>query len=151
PQCHAVEIYHQDNDKKIVHFKADITFKRPDLPESIQLQKEDRQTHSMDALYRLARTSFIEHGAFMQVNGTTQINMRSIAMELSLSAKALPYLSRFYLHPALLDGATFAIAALHFDEVVDVGPDMGYLPLGIDSVKIFARVTTPTLLVKAEV
>ncbi|VEB36549.1 SDR family NAD(P)-dependent oxidoreductase [Legionella cherrii] len=146
-----VEIYHQENDKKIIHFKAAIAFKRPDLPESIALQTAETPTHSMSTLYRLARASLIEHGEFMQVSGTTQINASTIAMKLTLSAKAHPYLSRFYLHPALLDGATFAIAALHFDEVSQAGPDVSYLPLGIDRVHVFARVTTPTLVVKAEV
>ncbi|MCW8410149.1 beta-ketoacyl synthase N-terminal-like domain-containing protein [Legionella sp. PATHC035] len=150
-QSQIVEIYHQENDKKIIHFKAAIAFKRPNLPESIALQTAETPTHSMSTLYRLARASLIEHGEFMQVSGTTQINASTIAMKLTLSAKAHPYLSRFYLHPALLDGATFAIAALHFDEVSHAGPDVSYLPLGIDRVHVFARVITPTLVVKAEV
>lgn len=150
-QRHTIEIYHQEQDKRIVHFKSIVEFKRPDVPKLIHLPKENEQIHSMRTIYSLARASFIEHGEFMQVSGTTGINAPQIAMELTLGSKAQPYLSSFYLHPALLDGATFAIAALHFDEVAHAGPDIGYLPLGIDKVSVFARVTTATLMVKAEV
>ncbi|RUR29272.1 SDR family NAD(P)-dependent oxidoreductase [Legionella qingyii] len=150
-QRHTIEIYHQEHGQNIVHFKSIAEFKRPKLPILIHLPKANEQIHSMSTIYSLARASFIEHGEFMQVSGSTYINAPQIAMELTLGSKAQPYLSSFYLHPALLDGATFAIAALHFDEVVHAGPDMGYLPLGIDKVSVFARVTTATLVVKAEI
>ncbi|WP_454782596.1 SDR family NAD(P)-dependent oxidoreductase [Legionella sp. WA2022007384] len=149
-QRHTIEISHQEQNKNIVHFKSAIGFQRPDLPVLIQTPKENEQIHSMSTIYNLARASFIEHGEFMQVSGSTGINAPQIAMELTLGSKAQSYLSSFYLHPALLDGAAFAIASLHFDEVVHAGPDISYLPLGIDKVSVFGRVTTSTLLVKAE-
>ncbi|HCJ1109671.1 TPA: SDR family NAD(P)-dependent oxidoreductase [Legionella pneumophila] len=151
PQSRELVIYHQMDDKKIIHFKAliELTIK-PYFPVAIPIQKEGIQSHSMETIYSLARDAFIEHGEFMRVAGTTQINAPQIQMELSLSAKAQPFLSRFYLHPALLDGATFAIAALHFDEVLNAGTDISYLPLGIDKVTVYGRVTASTLLIKAE-
>ena len=151
PESKEVVIYHQMDDKKIIHFKAliELTIK-PNFPRAIPIQKEGIQRHSMETIYSLARDAFIEHGEFMRVAGTTQINAPQIEMELSLSTKAQPFLSRFYLHPALLDGSTFAIAALHFDEVLNSGTDISYLPLGIDKVTVYGRVTTPTLLIKAE-
>lgn len=143
-------IFHHREDKKIVHFKAVIAFKKPDFPESIERNTAETASHAMSTLYTLARNSLIEHGEFMQVSGSTQINSSRIAMALTLSPKARPYLSRFYLHPALLDGATFAIAALHFNDVAQAGPEVTYLPLGIDKVSVFARVTTADLIVTAQ-
>ncbi|QMT59120.1 SDR family NAD(P)-dependent oxidoreductase [Legionella sp. PC997] len=150
-QYHSLEIYHQEQSQNIVHFKSVVEFKKPNLPVLMHLSKENEQIHSMSTIYSLARASFIEHGEFMQVSGTTGINDSKITMNLTLGSKAQAYLSSFYLHPALLDGATFAIAALHFDEVAHAGPDIGYLPLGIDKVSVFGRVTTSTLIVKAEI
>ncbi|QRN03530.1 KR domain-containing protein [Legionella sp. MW5194] len=145
-----ISIYHWQDQDKIVHFsahyhptplRADPVFIDPD---------SDSQSVSMQTIYLSASKAGIQHGPFMQVTGNTSVDSSKIMMQIRLGQQGTSYLNRFYLHPALLDGATFGIAALHFGQVSQLEKDHLYLPLAIERVEVFRRIDQAELWVIAE-
>ncbi|GAX60239.1 beta-ketoacyl synthase [Candidatus Scalindua japonica] len=70
----------------------------------------------MDDIYGMARSLNINHYAFMKTMGTVYQRGSEELMVLTISELAQKFLSRFYLHPAFLDGATFAGASFNIDQ-----------------------------------
>ncbi|MCX8131441.1 MAG: SDR family NAD(P)-dependent oxidoreductase [Clostridia bacterium] len=67
----------------------------------------------MDSIYAPARQNGISHYEFMKTLGTVYQRNNEELMELHLSELAEKYRSRFYAHPAFLDGSTFAGLAFY--------------------------------------
>ncbi|MFC3909336.1 beta-ketoacyl synthase N-terminal-like domain-containing protein [Legionella dresdenensis] len=146
----AISIYHWQDQDKIIHFSA---YYHPTplraAPDYID-QDSGNQSVSMQTIYQSASKAGIQHGPFMQVSGNTSVDSSRIMMQICLGQQGSSYLNRFYLHPALLDGATFGIAALHFSQVSQLEKDHLYLPLAIERVEVFRRIDKAELWVIAE-
>ncbi|GAV11579.1 SDR family NAD(P)-dependent oxidoreductase [Paenibacillus sp. NAIST15-1] len=69
----------------------------------------------MDDIYGLARRVQIQHYGFMKTMGTVYRRDQEELMQLHLSDLAEKYRSKFYAHPAFLDGTTFAGATFRMD------------------------------------
>lgn len=90
-----------------LHAIAAADQKRP--PRNIQetIERSDR-TWEMDDIYAVAREADIYHDTFMKTLGTVYRHDQEEIMELRLGELAEKYRSKFYAHPAFLDGSTFA-------------------------------------------
>lgn len=146
-----IEIYHLDNRHKIIHFHANYD-PNPEVDQQVIEfgQSLDQDMISMKSLYEIASRAHINHGPFMCVQGYTSYDKDHIQMNIGLSQEASLYLHQFYLHPALLDGATFSIAALYFSLVSQLEENKLYLPLSIDRVEIYQRIDQSDIIVLAE-
>ncbi|MGM9370841.1 beta-ketoacyl synthase N-terminal-like domain-containing protein [Legionella pneumophila] len=145
-----ISIYHCQDQDKIVHFSAHY-HSTPLRAAPVFIDPDsDRQSVSMQAIYLSASKAGIQHGPFMQVTGNVSVDSSKIMMQIRLGQQGSSYLNRFYLHPALLDGATFGIAALHFNQVSQLEKDHLYLPLAIERVEVFRRIDEAELWVIAE-
>lgn len=67
----------------------------------------DRQWN-VDQMYELTRATNIWHGPFMKTSGTLYQRGNEEVMMLQVNGLAEEFRNKFYIHPALLDGATFA-------------------------------------------
>lgn len=66
------------------------------------------QKWDMDDVYGVAREADINHYTFMKTLGTVYRRGQEEIMELQLGELSEQYRSKFYAHPAFLDGSTFA-------------------------------------------
>ncbi|HAT1863951.1 TPA: beta-ketoacyl synthase N-terminal-like domain-containing protein [Legionella pneumophila] len=145
-----ISIYHWQDQEKIIHFSAHY-HSTPLRAAPVFIDPDsDSQSVSMQTIYLSASKAGIQHGPFMQVTGNTSVDNSKIMMQIRLGQQGSSYLNRFYLHPALLDGATFSIAALHFSQVSQLEKDHLYLPLAIERVEVFRRIDQAELWVIAE-
>jgi len=85
---------------------------------SIDIQKliaDSFRVIDMDEVYGFARKIDIHHREFMKTLGEVYYGTDTVLMKLTLSDLAKDYLPAFYLHPAYLDGATFALSVKNLD------------------------------------
>ena len=88
----------------------------------------------MDRFYLLTQNSGIEHGPFMKTLGRIFIKSGEELMIIHTGDLAEKFRSRFYLHPALLDGATFAGNSLNLPKnhlTQDATDTKLYIPFAI--------------------
>lgn len=142
-------VIHHEKAAHIIYFQAcveEVSFFDLDMK---SLHPQELNWVSINELYQRMDDTCIERGEFMRVLGRSQLNDKNVRMSIALSSKARPFLSHFYLHPALLDGASYSLAALHFEEI---NPEKGrfYLPFCIDRVDVYARINTEEVLVFAK-
>jgi amino acid adenylation domain-containing protein len=86
---------------------------------------------SMEAFYQVARTLEIFHGPFMKTRGVAYRRGNEELIELALGDSAERCRDRFYAHPALLDGATFAGTSVRLLGGAAAAMDVPYIPLSI--------------------
>ncbi|MCR4443018.1 MAG: SDR family NAD(P)-dependent oxidoreductase, partial [Peptococcaceae bacterium] len=101
-----VEERHDQNMECLLLLREDIN-KGKKLDVNGFINNSTRQW-DMDDLYALARKAGINHYSFMKTRGTVYQQENEELMRLQLSEIAEKYRSRFYAHPAFLDGSTFA-------------------------------------------
>ncbi|MWC28297.1 SDR family NAD(P)-dependent oxidoreductase [Paenibacillus sp. MMS18-CY102] len=89
----------------------------------------DRNTirFDMDDVYGIARSADIAHFPFMKTEGAVYQRAGEELMRLSLSELAEKYRDKFFAHPALLDGSTFAGSSFRLTGATD-SPQDGQVP-----------------------
>ena len=87
-----------------------------------------------DDLYGYASSVGIKHDNFFRNRGGAFIKNRMVLLEIINDNTDENFYFRYDISPAILDGATFAFVALHFDEFKNIRST--FIPLSIDKVII---------------
>lgn len=107
------------------------------------LRAGSSRTADMADLYRLVRSTGIEHGEFMRARGTLYVGDDELLADLSLSPDAAAYADYFHLHPAALDSST--LLPTQFATAGAGGSVRPYIPMLIDSFQARGPVGARTL------
>ena len=100
----------------------------------------DRQS-DMAEIYRKLKYLDIVHGDFMQTLGRVYQRNRQELLVLNLSGLAEEYRTKFYIHPAFLDGATLAGSSFRLSGIdrADEPAKNPFIPFSIKKFRAFDR------------
>ncbi len=92
----------------------------------------------MDRIYGLALQASIRHRSFMKTLGTVYAKGRQELMQLRLGDEAEAFRERFFAHPALLDGSTFAGQSIRVRDAAFNADPTPYIPFAIQRFRLYA-------------
>ncbi|WP_299608347.1 SDR family NAD(P)-dependent oxidoreductase [uncultured Aquimarina sp.] len=103
--------------------------------------QNSQRSYNMDEVYAGARTIEICHGEFMQTSGVIYQKNDEELMVLELSELAEGYRNKMIVHPAFLDGSTFAGSSFKLkddqDGKISSTTGIPYIPFSIEQFEIY--------------